>query len=137
MSHSQIAVAVVAASLAACSGGGHDERLRDQTQSFCSQLQSAIERARDGVVAGQERVAPYGEIRGALLAWHAELTFCASIRAGDTVALRDRFAVASDGADQLLSHPISELDPATRTKLQAQLADMAVIAKTVMAMPLD
>jgi hypothetical protein len=133
-----LGVAVVAASLAACAGEPRgDHELREQTQSFCASLQNALERARDGVVAGQARVSPYGDIRGALLAWHAELTFCASIRAGDTVALRDRFGVASDGADQLLSRPIAELDAQARAKLRDQLADMAAVAQAVVALPLE
>ena len=51
----------------------------------------------------------------------AELGFCASVRTGDTAALVDRFRVATDKADQLLSRPIVEL----------------AVAKAIEAMPLD
>ena len=130
--------AVLAAGFAACSDGhGHDQKLREKTQSFCTTLQSALERARDGVVSGQERVAPYGDIRGSLLAWNAELTLCATVRAGDTTTLLQRFGVADDAADALLAHPISELDPGARAKLRDQLGEMASIAKTVAEMPFE
>jgi hypothetical protein len=134
MSH--LSFAVAAALLAAC-GGGHDQKLRDRTQSFCHTLTNALERARDGVASGQQLVSPYGDIRGAQLAMFAELGFCASVRTGDTAALVDRFHVATDKADQLLSRPIAELDTTARQKLQEQLGEMAAVAKAIEAMPLD
>ncbi len=135
MSH--FGFAIVAALLAACGGSGHDQKLRDHTQAFCHTLMDALERARDGVASGQQLVAPYGDIHGAQLAMFGELGFCASVRTGDTAALVDRFHVASDKADQLLSRPIADLDTAARQKLQEQLGEMATVAKSVEAMPLD
>jgi hypothetical protein len=127
---------VAAAPFVAC-GGGHDQKLRDRTQSFCHTLTDALERARDGIASGQQLVSPYGDIRSAQLAMFTELGFCASVRSGDTAALVDRFDVASDKADQLLSRPIVELDTASRQALQERLGEMAAVAKAIEAMPLE
>jgi hypothetical protein len=133
---SRLRFVLVAAVVAAC-GDGRDQKLRDRTQSFCHTLTTALERARDGVVHGQQFVSPYGDIRGAQHAMFAELAFCASVRSGDTTTLMDRFHLAVDQADQLLSRSIPELDAATRHKLQQQLGEMAAVAKAIEAMPLD
>lgn len=138
MCRQRLAAGVAVLALAACSDDrGNARKLRERTQSFCTQLQRALESGRDRVASGHQIVVPYGDIVATQLAVFSDLAFCASVRVGDTAALVTRFQIAV-GAIVALPHvPAAQMDTATRRKLQEQLAVEASVAKGIAAMPLD